>query len=138
VERALAPAITDGDPHLVERLAANLIANAVEHNRPRGRIDVATRTANGRAILQVTNSGPTVPAEDLDRLFEPFQRIDGSRTSTGEGLGLGLSIVRAIADAHAATVTTKLPDEGGLAIEIAFPAPQAGAGWARVSASGAL
>ena len=125
VERALAPAITEGDPRLVERLAANLIANAVEHNRPGGRIDVATRTANGRAILQVTNSGPTIPAEDLDRLFEPFQRSDGSRTSSGEGLGLGLSLVRAIADAHAATITTTLPDEGGLAIEIAFPAPGA-------------
>ena len=137
VERALAPAITEGDPRLVERLVANLIVNAVEHNRPGGRIDVATRTADGRAILQVTNSGPTIPAEDLDRLFEPFQRIDGSRSSTGEGLGLGLSIVRAIADAHAATITTTLPDAGGLAIEIAFPAQHAAAGSASVSESGA-
>ena len=98
---------------------------------------MATRTADGRAILEVANSGPTIPAEELDRLFEPFQRIDGSRTSTGEGLGLGLSIVRAIADAHAATITTTLPDEGGLAIEVAFPAQHAEAGSASVSASGA-
>jgi signal transduction histidine kinase len=62
-------------------------------------------------------------ARHLSRLFEPFQRIDGTRTGTGERLGLGLSIVKAIADAHAATITTELPDDGGLGIEIAFPPP---------------
>ncbi len=124
VERSLAPALADGDPRLIERLAANLLSNAVQHNQAAGRIDVTTRTTKDGAILRVTNSGPTIPADDLDRLFEPFQRIDGTRSSTADGLGLGLSIVRAIADAHAATITTTLPDHGGLSIEIAFPDPK--------------
>jgi signal transduction histidine kinase len=121
VERALEPAVTNGDPRLIERLAANLLNNAVQHNQPDGHIEVTTRTVEGRAVLRVSNSGPTIPADDLDRLFEPFQRIDGTRTSTGDGLGLGLSIVKAIADAHGATIETTLPDDGGLSIEVAFP-----------------
>jgi signal transduction histidine kinase len=122
VERTLASAHTDGDPRLIERLAGNLIANAVEHNRPGGHIDVATRTAGGRAILAVTNTGTAIAPEDLERLFEPFQRLDGARLSVGSGLGLGLSIVRAVADAHRATITTSLPEGGGLAIEVGFVA----------------
>jgi len=107
----------------IERLAANLLNNGVQHNKPGGHIDVTTLTVEGHAILRVANSGAAIPADDLDRLFEPFQRIDGARTSTGDGLGLGLSIVQAIADAHGATIETTLPDNGGLSIEIAFPVP---------------
>jgi signal transduction histidine kinase len=125
VERSLDLALTDGDPRLIERLAANLLDNAVRYNQPGGRIEVTTYTANDRAILRVTNSGPTVPPGELSRLFEPFQRVDGSRTSSADGLGLGLSIVKAIADAHAATITTLRPERGGLSIEVAFPAGSA-------------
>ena len=124
IERSLAPALIDGDPRLIERLAVNLLTNAVQYNQPAGRVDVATSTANHRAILRLTNTGPTVPPDDLRRLFEPFQRIDGSRTSAGDRLGLGLSIVKAIVDAHEATITTTAPGDGGLSIEIAFPAAQ--------------
>ncbi len=126
IERSLAPALIDGDPRLIERLAANLLTNAVQYNQPAGRIDVSTpRTTNhGRAILRLSNSGPVVPPDDLRRLFEPFQRLDGSRTSAGAGLGLGLSIVKATVDAHEATITTTAPNDGGLSVEIAFPAAQ--------------
>ena len=123
IELALEPAVANGDPRLIERLAANLLNNGVQHNKPGGHIDVTTLTVEGHAILRVANSGAAIPADDLDRLFEPFQRIDGARTSTGDGLGLGLSIVQAIADAHGATIETTLPDNGGLSIEIAFPVP---------------
>lgn len=123
LEHVLDPARTDGDLRLLERLAVNLLNNAVEHNQPGGNIAVGTRTAEGRAILYMTNSGPKIGADDLERLFEPFQRIDGARTTTedGVGLGLGLSIVKAIADAHGATIETTPPDEGGLSIEVSFP-----------------
>jgi signal transduction histidine kinase len=72
----------------------------------------------------VTNSGPVIPAGELDRLFQPFQRLDDERTSGTDGrrLGLGLSIVQAIATAHAAEVTTLPRPEGGLQIEVRFPA----------------
>ena len=122
LEATLRPARIDGDPPLIERLATNLIANAVQHNRPGGELSLSTYADHGRAVLAVANSGPAIPPADLDRLFEPFQRLDGSRTTTTNGTGLGLSIVKAIAEAHGATITTGLPADGGLSIEVSFPA----------------
>jgi signal transduction histidine kinase/DNA-binding response OmpR family regulator len=133
VEGTLRPARIDGDPSLIERLANNLITNAVQHNRPGGELSLTTYADHERAVLAVANSGAAIPPGDLDRLFEPFQRLDGSRTTTTNGTGLGLSIVKAIAEAHGATIATSLPAEGGLSIEVSFPtteparAPQANA-----------
>jgi signal transduction histidine kinase len=121
VDTTLQPAHTTGNPRLVERLVANLLSNAIHHNIAGGHIGLATDTRDGRAVLTVTNTGPTIPAGELDRLFQPFQRLDGSRTNN-QGLGLGLSIVKAIADAHHATITTHAPADGGLDIRIGFPA----------------
>jgi signal transduction histidine kinase len=72
----------------------------------------------------VTNSGPVIPAAEVDRLFQPFQRL-GPRPARrdGHGHGLGLSIVRAIAAAHAATITAQPRPGGGLAIDVTFPPP---------------
>lgn len=117
------PAHTSGNPRLVERLVANLINNATHHNIDGGTISVTTDTRDGHATLTVTNTGPKIPASELERIFLPFQRLDPARTNHGRGLGLGLSIVQAIADAHEATVTTRAPADGGLQIEISFPAP---------------
>jgi len=128
VESTLAPAPVEGDPRLLERLAANLIGNAVVHNRPGGWLSVRTRFAGGHATLAVANSGARIRPDDLGRLFEPFQRLEGSRLSDSDGLGLGLSIVRAIAEAHAATITTALPADGGLSIEVSFPSGPGNAG----------
>jgi len=122
VESAFQPALVDGDLQLLERLAANLIGNAVVHNQPGGWLRVSTCAAGGRASLVVANSGGRIRADDLERLFEPFQRLEGSRISDSDGLGLGLSIVRSIAEAHGATITTALPSDGGLSIEVSFPA----------------
>lgn len=119
LDTTLGPARTTGNPRLVERLVANLVANAIHHNVAGGSVGVTTETHGGRAILTVTNTGPTIPPSELDRLFQPFQRLDGARTSTS-GFGLGLSIVQAIADAHAATITTRAPAEGGLRVEVGF------------------
>ena len=122
LESSLERARTTGDPYLVERLLANLIGNAVEHNLPGGRIEVATRTVAGRAILTVANSGREIPAAEIGRLFQPFQRLQAERTSGGNGAGLGLSIVEAIATAHEATLSARPRAGGGLEIEIGFPA----------------
>ena len=121
-DTALAPARTTGDPRLVERLAANLVGNAVRHNVPDGRARVETGTRDGRAILTVTNTGPSIPQAELGRLFRPFQRLDAGRRNDGEGLGLGLSIVDAVALAHDATIAAHPQPEGGLRVEVAFPA----------------
>jgi len=115
----LEPARMTGDPDLLERLAANLVSNAVRHNIVGGRIEVATRTESGRAALCVVNTGPRVPAAELQRLFQPFQRLN---PNPSDGVGLGLAIVQAIADAHDATVTAQPRPGGGLGIDVAFPA----------------
>jgi signal transduction histidine kinase len=130
IEATLESARTSGDPRLVERLVANLIANAVQHNVPGGWIDVATDTGEGRAFIAVTNSGPVIPADELARLFQPFQRLDSERTTGTDGgrLGLGLSIVQAIAAAHTADLTAHPRPEGGLLIEIRFPAQRSNRG----------
>jgi signal transduction histidine kinase len=122
LDTTIRPARTTGNPRLVERLVANLLNNAIHHNIDGGHIQLATDTRDGRAVLTITNTGPKIPASELERIFQPFQRLDPARTDSGRGLGLGLSIVQAIADAHRATITARVPADGGLHIEISFPA----------------
>jgi signal transduction histidine kinase len=124
IESAIRSAPFDGDPRLVERLVANLAANAVGHNVPDGSVRFATQAVGGHAVLQVSNTGPEIPPAELDRLFEPFQRL-GGRIRTRNGHGLGLSIVRAIASAHGASVSAEALAGGGLSVSVEFPAPSA-------------
>jgi signal transduction histidine kinase len=119
----LEPARLRGDPRLVERLAANLLDNALRHNVPGGGVTVTTDTRAGTSCLCVTNAGPVVRPEDIERLYEPFERLDGLRPSSGEGFGLGLCIVKAVASAHSATLDTQALPTGGLRVEVSFPAP---------------
>ena len=109
-----------GDPDLLERLVANLVANAIHHNIVGGRIEVSTRAASGRAVLSVANTGPIIPAGELQRLFRPFQRLAPDAHTNG-GIGLGLTIVQEIADAHRAVVTARAQADGGLEIHVTFP-----------------
>jgi signal transduction histidine kinase len=120
---ALEPAVATGDPTLLERLAANVISNAIRHNVPQGRIEVATRTDTGRALLSVANTGQLIPAGELTRLFQPFERLGSQPQACTDGIGLGLTIVQSIADAHNATVVTHARAGGGLEIEVRFPEP---------------
>jgi signal transduction histidine kinase len=113
----------DGDPVLIERLVANLVDNAIGHNIIGGHVEVSTGVKVGRAVLSVTNTGPLLTRSEVNRLFEPFQRLDGRRRRYRNGHGLGLSIVRAIASAHGARITTACLPGGGLSIEVTFPAP---------------
>jgi signal transduction histidine kinase len=122
VRATLAPAPTVGDPRLVERLIANLLDNAIRHNVPHGYVEITTGTGDRRAFVAVANSGPTIPAEEVARLLQPFQRLHGTRTTHGGGNGLGLAIVGAIAAAHRATLTTRPRSGGGLIVEVTFPA----------------
>jgi signal transduction histidine kinase len=118
------PAPVLGDPRLIERLVANLIDNALRHNMVGGQVEVATglREPARDSVISVSNSGPVVPAKEVERLFQPFQRLAPDRTGHSDGHGLGLSIVHAIATAHGATLTARARGEGGLAVEVSFPA----------------
>ncbi len=120
---AISPAPALGDYSLAERLVTNLIENAIRYNTAGGRLDVATGMRDGRPFLVVGNTGAPVPPDQLGRLFQPFQRMDPARgTSGADGLGLGLAIVAAIAAAHGADLRAQPNPGGGLTVEIVFPA----------------
>ncbi len=120
---SLQPAPTTGDAALIERLIANLVDNAARHNADRGDVEVRTATDARRSLVSVSNTGPVIPIEDVERLFEPFERLEDGRTATADGHhGLGLSIVGAIAATHGAAVTAMPLDGGGLAVTVRFDA----------------
>jgi len=116
----LEPAPTSGNPILLERLAANLVDNAVRYNRPDGDVWVTTATVADRAVLTVANTGPIVAPDAVDGLFEPFRRL---RDRTGDGgFGLGLAIVASIATAHGGHAEAAARPDGGLAVTVILPA----------------
>jgi hypothetical protein len=114
------PAPVEGDPELLERLVGNLVENAVRHNVDGGWVTVRTGTESG-AFLSVLNTGPAVPAGEVDELFQPFRRGGTARTGS-RGAGLGLSIVRAVAAAHGGAVSAAARSEGGLEVTVRLPA----------------
>ncbi|MDH6460383.1 signal transduction histidine kinase [Micromonospora sp. A200] len=121
VQTSLRPAPVVGDPGLLDRLAGNLIENAVRYNHLHGRLWVRTDTDGRTSRLVVGNTGFEVDQADVPGLFEPFRR--GGRERTGaRGSGLGLSIVRAVCDAHGGTVTVLARSGGGLEVTVALPA----------------
>ncbi|MDN3241180.1 sensor histidine kinase [Glycomyces tritici] len=115
---------TMGEPVLLERLAQNLVENAIRYNAPEGGwMRVATRREGAFAVLEVVNAGPVVPVFEVEGLFEPFRRLGTERLATAsKGAGLGLSIVRAVAKAHGGEVTAAARAEGGLAVTVRLPA----------------
>ncbi|TDC79296.1 HAMP domain-containing histidine kinase [Streptomyces hainanensis] len=125
VHESAAPAPMTGDALLLERLVHNLVENAVRHNTEDGDgwVRVASRTAaDGTVEIEVTNTGQTIPPYDVPGLFEPFRRLGGpDQVVSGRSAGLGLSIVRAIADAHAGTVTAEPRAGGGLTVTVSLP-----------------
>ncbi|HEY0803447.1 MAG TPA: HAMP domain-containing sensor histidine kinase [Pseudonocardiaceae bacterium] len=120
VHAALDPGPLLGDPDLIESMIGNLVDNAIRHNFPNGHVTIATTLTNGHAQLSVSNTGPTIRSRDLQRLFQPFQRLGAQRTHTAGGHGLGLAIVRATAEAHGAVLTAYPHPEGGLDMTALF------------------
>ena len=123
IRDTLAPAPAVGDPVLLERLAQNLLDNAVRYNTTGGWVTVTTETVAGHARLTVENTGPTVPDDELDALFEPFRRLSGTdrltdAASPDRGAGLGLSIVRSVAQAHQGEVHARPRPGGGLVVRV--------------------
>jgi len=116
----LAPAPTEGDPILLERVAQNLVKNALDYNTADGWVSVTTATRDGRAELIVRNTGPVIPAYEIPGLFEPFRRLHDRVASDG-GTGLGLSIVRSVAQAHGGDVTARPRPGGGLEVTVTLP-----------------
>jgi signal transduction histidine kinase len=120
VQSRLTPAPALGDPSLARSLVANLVDNALRYNSAGGWVEVLTGDGQRGATVTVANSGPPVPAEEVARLFRPFQRLQRGRTRHVAGHGLGLAIVQAIANAHGARIDARPIAAGGLEISVFF------------------
>jgi signal transduction histidine kinase len=121
VRKRMTPAVTVGDPALLERVVGNLVENAVRHNVDGGWVEVCTDLAGAQAMLRVASSGDVVAPEAVTALFEPFHRGGVARTAH-DGAGLGLSIVRAVVAAHGGAVHAEPVPGGGLAVTVHLPA----------------
>jgi signal transduction histidine kinase len=121
VDATLDPAPARGDRVLVERMIANLVDNAVRHNNQDGWIGLRTTKQEDAAVFEIANTGPTVPADQIPTLFEPFARAN-ERLNHVNGVGLGLSIASAIARAHDATISARPRPGGGLEMSVRMPA----------------
>ncbi|MQA61198.1 MAG: HAMP domain-containing protein [Actinophytocola sp.] len=119
-ELATAPAPVIGDAALLERVAGNLLENAVRHNVDGGWISVRTQAHATYSVLVVRSSGPLIDPARVGELFEPFRRGGTARTGRA-GTGLGLSIVRAAVEAHGGTVEAEPVVGGGLAVTVTLP-----------------
>ncbi|WP_399882294.1 sensor histidine kinase [Streptomyces sp. BBFR51] len=111
--------VLDGTAAL-DRLVANLVDNAIRHNHPHGHVEITTQNSGTQVALTVTNSGPVIPDNRIQRLFHPFEKLAPNRNGHREGYGLGLAVVNAGTQAHHATLTTAAPPEGGLSITVRF------------------
>lgn len=110
--------IIAGDRELLIQLLANLVENSIRHCAAGSSIQVSAAMENNRVVVHVDDNGPGIPVEERDKVFRRLYRLDASRTTPGTGLGL--SLVRAIADLHGATVTLHSNDPG-LRVTSAFP-----------------
>ncbi|MBM7053354.1 MULTISPECIES: sensor histidine kinase [Streptomyces] len=117
-----ASAGVQGNGVLLERIALNLVQNAVRYNVPEdGWVEVTTEVRDGQALLVVSNTGPVVPAYEIDNLFEPFRRLRTERTGSDKGVGLGLSIARSVARAHGGRIIAEPREGGGLVMRVTLP-----------------
>ncbi|MCG5219593.1 sensor histidine kinase [Streptosporangium sp. KLBMP 9127] len=122
VQADLTPSEVGGEPALIERCVFNLLENAAKYNVRDGRIWVALARDADETTLTVENTGPVIPAHEVDDLFEPFRRLQ-DRVGSATGAGLGLSIVRAIVTAHGGVVSAAPRPSGGLSVTIRLPMP---------------
>ena len=115
----LAPTVVRGSPGRLYRAVANLVDNALKWSPPEGMVEVVL--ADGE--LSVTDDGPGIPAEDLDRVFDRFYRSPANRGKPGSGLGL--AIVHRVAEAHGGSVAADNAEEGGARLRFRLPLAQA-------------
>jgi signal transduction histidine kinase len=111
-----------GNRELVSQALANLIDNAIKYGRVEGRpavIGISLKRKDGRAVIEVTDSGPGIDPRDHKRVTERFTRLEQSRTRPGNGLGL--SLVRAVAQLHGGVLEFGSNEPGGLKASLILP-----------------
>jgi signal transduction histidine kinase len=111
-------AVVEGDPIALKRLVTNLVDNALKFgSQARGRVFAEA----GMAVLEVEDNGPGVPENEVEQAFEPFHRLENSRSRETGGMGLGLAVVRAIARGHGGEVVLQNRPAGGLRARVTLP-----------------
>jgi two-component system sensor histidine kinase KdpD len=111
--------LVEADPALLERVVANLLANAIRYSPP-GRGPLLTGSSLGDVVeIRVIDRGPGIPAEDRDRVFAPFQRLGDTDNTTG--VGLGLALARGLAEAMGGTLRPEDTPGGGLTMVVSMP-----------------
>lgn len=112
------PAVVEGQPDALHILLRNLVDNAVKYTPAGGTADISVRSEAGRALVTVEDSGPGIPAEERERVFDRFYRVAGSEAA---GSGLGLAIIKAIAERHGAQLSLGESKRlGGLSVTVSF------------------
>jgi two-component system, OmpR family, sensor kinase len=111
----------EADPDRITQVLRNLVRNAVVHTNPGDRVTVAARARGSRLEITVTDSGPGIPPEQLEQIFERFHRLDGSRSRDSGGSGLGLAIARAIIEAHGGRIYAEAGPGRGATFRIELP-----------------
>ncbi len=115
-----------GDPMLLEQALLVLLDNAIKYNRPGGQVTVRTSIYEGKARLEVCDTGIGIPAEHLPHLGERFYRVDKARSREAGGTGLGLSIAQHIAAIHDGTLTLSSVPNEGTTVTLLFPLARVG------------
>lgn len=108
------------DPTRVAQILSNLLDNARRHTPPGGRITVDVQTRDTTAQVTVTDTGPGIPDDERERIFERLVRLDTARARDHGGAGLGLPIARALARAHGGDLTCE-PHDGGARFRLTLP-----------------
>ena len=109
-----------GSDILIYRLVYNLVENAIKYNNPGGQVIVTALQQGEHKKIMVEDTGNGIPKDLRERIFEPFFRIDKSRSRALGGVGLGLALVREIVRVHDGNITVRDNDAGGITFEVEF------------------
>ncbi|HTT04380.1 MAG TPA: ATP-binding protein [Steroidobacteraceae bacterium] len=127
VDLAVPSALTvAGDRELLFRALENVVRNALSHAPNGSTVELSARAQDDRVIVRVSDQGPGVPADLLERIFEPFFRVGKARDRASGGYGIGLAITSRVVSLHAGSVRARNLPAGGLQVEIVLPRQQPG------------
>ncbi|HLZ83343.1 MAG TPA: ATP-binding protein, partial [Caulobacteraceae bacterium] len=110
--------VVDGDPLALKRLVANLVDNALKYGAS---AHARVFTEGEMAVIEIDDDGPGMPDSEIERVFEPFRRLESSRSRETGGIGLGLAVVRAVARSHGGDVVLRNRPHGGLSARVTLP-----------------
>ncbi len=122
-ETNLQSSIVNGHPNLLNQVITNLVVNAIQYNRPGGKVRVETKSEDEQVLLIVEDNGIGIPSNDIPHLFERFYRVDQARSRNSGGIGLGLAICHRIIELHHGTIEVSSSVGDGSKFTVRFPSP---------------